>query len=1144
MKFGINDLWLCPDCERTRNASHNEVLCAQLNVAIAPDQHQLHDTTSTTVTAADTNSARAATGSADNAEVVSVKDRRASARVSNRNVAGLSSNVTTAVVTTRNRTTRLTTNRCSQQPTKRSSSAELPSTDVTVSAVAEQSDVVAASSVVAAGTDGVAGVLCDSQPTTTDKLQHRQRRTGQCTACLRQLSLTVAGVIHQHGPGEGCAGSGQPPVDGSVTCKQSEAEVKITQETSGDCLDPHQLIHILKADRCRVLKRLPKASRSLAAGKLATLLARIVASPDELMAWSDLMRFSFTCFAIPGGRGGKRHLSSLTSKVNRALRAYPLVIERTTPSVNRTDKTRPSTKDNLAARISEKLEEGDIRGAIRLAASDDTMAPHDERTLTALRAKHPPRAVSSSGPVTTDSSSQRSPPHTFQQTLIIHERDVINAVKSFPAGSAGGLDGMRPQHLKDMMDVEDEAGHRLRSCLTDFVNLCLAGGVPLSIRPVFCGASLCALNKKGGGIRPIAVGCTLRRVVAKTAARSVQEKMSAKMAPTQLGFGVKQGTEAAAHAARCFLLNLRPGQALLKLDFVNAFNSLSRNDILQTIYDDLPELFPFISSCYSAGSHLSFGDFILESEEGAQQGDPLGPLVFCASSLKLAKLLKSELNIWFMDDGTLGGDVDVLIHDYETVRRIGKELGLVLNEQKCELITGDPDVVNRFKSVAPRILHINTCDATLLGAPIGGKASMEAVLSKKIGELRLLTDRLKKLGAHDAFFLLKNCFSLPKLLYILRCAPCYQSQILVQYDETIRDALKSILNIELRESSWNQATLPVKNGGIGIRLATQVSLPAFLSSVSSSSELMLKLLPSRLHITAGVNDPAFTLAVEEWKLRAGVSELPVPSDKQKSWDTSIVKIALERVWSAATNQMSIARLTAAAASHSGAFLQALPSSAVGTRLDDTTLRIAIALRLGAPVCAPHTCVCGEAVDESGSHGLSCRKSAGRHMRHGALNDLVKRALAMAEVPSRLEPTSLFRSDGKRPDGMSLMPWKRGQCLVWDVTCPDTLAASYLNRAVNGAGAVANEAERRKHLKYEEISRSHYFVPIAVETLGAIGEETTFFLKELSDRAAAVTKDPRSMTFLLQRISVTVQQGNAACIIGTMSNGPNPDELLF
>ena len=67
-------------------------------------------------------------------------------------------------------------------------------------------------------------------------------------------------------------------------------------------------------------------------------------------------------------------------------------------------------------------------------------------------------------------------------------------------------------------------------------------------------------------------------------------------------------------------------------------------------------------------------------------------------------------------------------------------------------------------------------------------------------------------------------------------------------------------------------------------------------------------------------------------------------------------------------------------------------------------RIADALCLGAP----HKCICGVDVDSSGIHGLSCRKSAGRHVRHSALNDLVKRALTSAEVPSRLEPSSLSR----------------------------------------------------------------------------------------------------------------------------------------
>jgi hypothetical protein len=83
-------------------------------------------------------------------------------------------------------------------------------------------------------------------------------------------------------------------------------------------------------------------------------------------------------------------------------------------------------------------------------------------------------------------------------------------------GSAGGLDGLRPQHLKDLTGaLAGDAGRRLLAIRTEFVNICLSGRVPEVIQPVFCGASLCALNKKDGGIRTIAVGGILRRLVAK-----------------------------------------------------------------------------------------------------------------------------------------------------------------------------------------------------------------------------------------------------------------------------------------------------------------------------------------------------------------------------------------------------------------------------------------------------------------------------------------------------------------------------------------------------------------------------------------------------------------------------------------------------
>jgi len=134
-----------------------------------------------------------------------------------------------------------------------------------------------------------------------------------------------------------------------------------------------------------------------------------------------------------------------------------------------------------------------------------------------------------------------------------------------------------------------------------------------------------------------------------------------------------------------------------------------------------------------------------------------------------------------------------------------------------------------------------------------------------------------------------------------------------------------------------------------------------------------------------------------------------------------------------------------------------------------------------------------------------------------------------EYNSRLEPSTLPRDDGKRPDGLNTAPWKEGRCLVWDFTCPDTLAASHLDRAVSGPGAVATEAEARKRSKYSSLAATYYFVPVAVETLGALGQEAAQFISDLGRRITATTGQPRSVAFLFQRLSVAIQRGNAASV---------------
>ena len=138
-------------------------------------------------------------------------------------------------------------------------------------------------------------------------------------------------------------------------------------------------------------------------------------------------------------------------------------------------------------------------------------------------------------------------------------------------------------------------------------------------------------------------------------------------------------------------------------------------------------------------------------------------------------------------------------------------------------------------------------------------------------------------------------------------------------------------------------------------------------------------------------------------------------------------------------------------------------------MDDETIRVVVGLRLGFSLCRPHLCqYCEAEVNELAIHGLSCRRSEGCHHRHSAINDIIHRALTAARVPSRLEPAGLYQSDGKRPRGITVVPWMNGQLLVWDATCPDTFAPSYVSKSIREAGTVAALAEKRKRMKYSQL----------------------------------------------------------------------------
>ena len=124
-----------------------------------------------------------------------------------------------------------------------------------------------------------------------------------------------------------------------------------------------------------------------------------------------------------------------------------------------------------------------------------------------------------------------------------------------------------------------------------------------------------------------------------------------------------------------------------------------------------------------------------------------------------------------------------------------------------------------------------------------------------------------------------------------------------------------------------------------------------------------------------------------------------------------------------------------------------------------------------------------------------------------------------------EPTGLIRTDRKRPDGLTPVPWQSGKALCWDVTVACPLADTYAAGAAREAGSEAELAAARKD-KYSSIDGRYVFEPIAIETLGVYSTSARQLLSDLGRKISQCSVEVREASFLSQRCSVPVQRFNA------------------
>ena len=164
--------------------------------------------------------------------------------------------------------------------------------------------------------------------------------------------------------------------------------------------------------------------------------------------------------------------------------------------------------------------------------------------------------------------------------------------------------------------------------------------------------------------------------------------------------------------------------------------------------------------------------------------------------------------------------------------------------------------------------------------------------------------------------------------------------------------LETILNVQLSDTRWKQASLPVHMGGLGVRSACMLAPSAFLASAAATLPLQEATLSASV---AGADDTSVSNIKTTWSCLANTTEPSVLSKHiQRARDAPVTTAAYNFLMSTSQSPVDLARLKAVVTPHAGDWLHAPPLTAVGLRLYDEAIRVASGYRLGTNICQPHT----------------------------------------------------------------------------------------------------------------------------------------------------------------------------------------------
>ena len=495
---------------------------------------------------------------------------------------------------------------------------------------------------------------------------------------------------------------------------------------------------------------------------------------------------------------------------------------------------------------------------------------------------------------------------------------------------------------------------------------------------------------------------------------------------------------------------------------------------------------------------------------------------------RLQQVTPTVSQVWLADDATGAGKLSELRKWWDTIQSEGVRFGYFVKPSKSWIVLKNPEKLQEVKDMFETSpINITIEGKRHLGAAIGSSQFKADYIDEKVknwtSNIETLADiaKTQPQAAYSAFIHGEQ----HKYTYFKRTIKDIAHNLQPLDDVINNKLIPSLFGCEINEKERDIISLPIKDGGLGLRKVGEDSESSFAASVK---------------ITKPLTDAIINQS----------DELPNADEVSKA-KTEVVQIVktmeTERAAHIKSEQTTSCQRTLEQLSEPGAssWLGALPLQSEGLNLTKGEFQDALSLRYNKQVRnLPTTCACGSSFTTE--HAMNCHLGGFVNARHDNIRDfecgLLKTVGNDVECEPKLQQVtnkegycrSAILNDDARLDIRARGFWRHGQNAYFDVRVTNADSSSQQNTSVKQV-LRKHELEKKRNYNRRIMEVEHgSFTPLIFTTTGVMSHECSVFHKALAEKISNKRGDKYQdiMRYLRIKFSFLALKATLLCLRGS------------